>query len=288
MTVKLFEHSIISSFPDFHPEANLEIGFQRNFRIQNDRNDFEELPGMGWFPIEYAGDHLDHIPENWSKNDIVIPMYQSEALSIHFHSQFIEDRNTEYPFAVQLTINRVDAISGDNYKDSLINQPKNFFIVTDINRIDGTYENDSFQQFVAIPNSYNNNQFLKNISYYTLEINIFPLIKDKFDNNYPCANRKLDDVSEEECTLHVLEEALQLLEDNDIDISSNEILEEENLEEDIFNISEWNMENSKKLIVHIINSYGWKQISKKDLLHAPLKSNHYQYFGLSWQNIYNE
>jgi len=50
--IELKNKSLEFSFPEVHPEAKLQIGFQRTLRIPDDGKDYPLPPGLGLFSIE--------------------------------------------------------------------------------------------------------------------------------------------------------------------------------------------------------------------------------------------
>ena len=79
--------------PDVHPDAVLDIGFQRTFRIPDDGKTYPLPPGFGDFPLRHVDDHADRVPPAWlARGGVMLPMYQSEAMWLLFDPEYIHGR----------------------------------------------------------------------------------------------------------------------------------------------------------------------------------------------------
>ena len=99
--IELSNNDLVFSFPEVHPEARLRISFQRTLRIPDDGNEYPLPPGLGSFPLRHVDDFASKVPAGWlRRGGVMMPMYQSEALWVSFDSNWLDDRDTEYPFAI--------------------------------------------------------------------------------------------------------------------------------------------------------------------------------------------
>ena len=57
--IELKHDSLVFSFSEVHPDAQLTINFQRTLRIPDDGKDYPLPPGLGQFPMK----HVDDYPE---------------------------------------------------------------------------------------------------------------------------------------------------------------------------------------------------------------------------------
>jgi hypothetical protein len=136
--IELKHDSLVFSFPDVHPQAELTIDFQRTLRIPDDGNDYPLPPGLGKFPIEHVDDYGDRLPERWKKQGgVMFPMYQSEALWLNFNSDYIKDRGTDYPFAIKVAAGKINAVTGDSWTDWLQRTPQDYMVSTEQPWLDG-------------------------------------------------------------------------------------------------------------------------------------------------------
>ena len=75
---------------------------------------------------------------------VFLPMYQAEALWIDFHAS--------YPMAVKLAAGKVDALTGDAWKNEISKRPQDYLVVPDQPWLDGfCVEEGMVRQFVAMP-----------------------------------------------------------------------------------------------------------------------------------------
>jgi hypothetical protein len=63
--IELRNNTLEFSFPDVHPEAKLQIGFQRTLRIPDDGKDYPLPPGLGRFSIKHVDDFAKEVPQLW-------------------------------------------------------------------------------------------------------------------------------------------------------------------------------------------------------------------------------
>ena len=95
-------------FPEVHEHAELHIDLQRTLRIPDDNRSHYLPPGLGSFPLAHVDDHKDDVPRQWyERGGVFFPMYQAEAMWIHFHSRMM------YPFAVKVAAGKIDAIDSN-------------------------------------------------------------------------------------------------------------------------------------------------------------------------------
>ncbi|GAA1741609.1 hypothetical protein SAMN06265174_103314 [Dietzia kunjamensis subsp. schimae] len=122
----------------------IRIGFQRTLRIPEDG--LHPLPpGLGLFPIRRVQDYPDTAPAEWlARGGVMLPVYQREAMWISLDSS--------EPAALQVGIGKVCAISGEEWDESLSQDPQNYAALPDQPWLDGINAGDGFiRQFVAIP-----------------------------------------------------------------------------------------------------------------------------------------
>ncbi|USX45147.1 hypothetical protein [Dietzia kunjamensis] len=122
----------------------VRIGFQRTLRIPEDG--LHPLPpGLGLFPIRRVQDYPDTAPAEWlARGGVMLPVYQREAMWISLDSS--------EPAALQVGIGKVCAISGEEWDESLSQDPQNYASLPDQPWLDGINAGDGFiRQFVAVP-----------------------------------------------------------------------------------------------------------------------------------------
>src|SRR6476659_5301866 len=116
--IELKNDRLMFSFPDVHPAARLDVGFQRTFRIPDDGKTYPLPPGFGYFPLVHVDDHAERVPPEWlDRGGVMLPMYQSEAMWLLFTPHYVADRGTNYPFAIKVAAGKIDAVTGKGWSD---------------------------------------------------------------------------------------------------------------------------------------------------------------------------
>ena len=115
--IEALQDQLVFSFPEVHPSATLRINFQRTLRIPDDGRDYPLPPGLGQFPLRHVDDFASRVPPAWIEHGgVMLPMYQSEAMWLHFDGEYLESRDISYPFAVKIATGKINAVSGQGWK----------------------------------------------------------------------------------------------------------------------------------------------------------------------------
>ena len=143
--IELRDDELVCRFPEVHADAVCRIGFQRTLRIPDDNRDYPLPPGLGRFPLRHVDDHLDSAPESWGRHGgVFLPMYQAEALWLHF--------DTAYPMAVKVAAGKIDALTGDDWINELSPRRQDYLVIPDQPWLDGfSVGKGLIRQFVAMP-----------------------------------------------------------------------------------------------------------------------------------------
>ena len=143
--IDLRDDELVFRFPEVHTDAVCRMGFQRTLRIPDDNRDYPLPPGLGRFPLRHVDDHLDRVPEAWGRRGgVFLPMYQAEAMWLHFHSR--------YPMAVKVAAGKIDALTGEGWTNGLSERPQNYLAVPGQPWLDGFCVGKGLiRQFVAMP-----------------------------------------------------------------------------------------------------------------------------------------
>ncbi len=132
-------------FPEVHEHASLTISFQRTLRIPDDNRDYPLPPGLGRFPLTHVDDHADGVPETWVRHGgVMLPMHQAEAMWISFHA--------DYPMAVKVAAGKINALTGQRWKNEISKRPQDYLVVPGQPWLDGfCVRKGVVRQFVAMP-----------------------------------------------------------------------------------------------------------------------------------------
>src|SRR6185436_13276484 len=101
--MELKNNTLAVSFPEIQLGPTLTIDLKRTWRIPDDGRDYPLPPGLGSFPLRHIDDYATRVPQSWlARGGVILPMWQSEALWMHFQSPYIHAHNASYPFAVKV------------------------------------------------------------------------------------------------------------------------------------------------------------------------------------------
>lgn len=134
--------SIKFSFPEVHDEATINVILNRTFRIPNDGKKYGLPPGMGNFPV-FTVDEAKGKNSQWDEfGGVAIPMWDNEAMWISWQSG--------YPFAIKVAAGKINAVTGEPWKNELDFDNQDFMDTSVQRWIDGfCVEKGSIRQFVA-------------------------------------------------------------------------------------------------------------------------------------------
>ncbi len=143
--IELRENELVFRFPEVHEDAVLEIGFQRTLRIPDDNREYPLPPGLGTFPLRHVDDSADRLPTEWSRHGgVFLPMHQAEAMWITF--------SADYPMAVKVAAGKINALTGEPWRDELTRRPQDYLVAGKQPWLDGfCVEKGLIRQFVAMP-----------------------------------------------------------------------------------------------------------------------------------------
>ena len=143
--IELNNDELVFRFPEVHEFAKLRVGFQHTLRIPDDNRDYPLPPGLGNFPLNHVDDYADRVPKTWSEHGgVFLPMYQSQAMWIAF--------DADYPMALKVGAGKIDALTGEQWKNKISRHPQDYLVVPDQPWLDGfCVERGLIRQFVAIP-----------------------------------------------------------------------------------------------------------------------------------------
>ncbi len=143
--IELKNDRLVFSVPEVHKDAKCSIDFQRTLRIPDDNREYALPPGLGSFPLSHVDDYEETVPEKWmTHGGVFLPMYQSEAMWINFSGS--------YPMAIKVAAGKIDAITGEGWKNGITKRPQDYLVVPEQPWLDGFNVDDGLiRQFVAMP-----------------------------------------------------------------------------------------------------------------------------------------
>jgi hypothetical protein len=123
------------------------VSFQRTLRIPDDGKRYPLPPTLGMFPVRQVSAYASAVPPAWlEQGGFFFPMYQSEALWLAFEGAPWK------PNAVKVGIGRINAVSGEAWDEALRSQPQDYLVCPLQPWLDGINSGAGvIRQFVAMP-----------------------------------------------------------------------------------------------------------------------------------------
>ncbi len=273
--IELNNETLVFSFPEVHAAARLRIEFQRTLRIPDDNKTYPLPPGLGRFPLRHVDDHANRVPEDWlERGGVMLPMYQSEAMWINFRG--------EYPFAVKIATGKINAVSGQPWKDKLNRNPQDYVVATEQPWLDGyCVEKGVIRQFVAMPLGAGvtaEEQVTGKAEHGGLQIIAYPMKRKAYEKYF--ASRYRGVAEENLCVCELSAGAA-------MGLAPGGRMKQE-IYEDEYNLADWDLEHSSRCFVHICNSVVWQDFTGWMPPTVPPTASRYNQAGLPWFDYYDE
>lgn len=264
---------LIFHFPEVHQDAMCRVSFQRTLRIPDDNRDYPLPPGLGRFPLRHVEDHASRLPESWARRSgVLLPMYQAEALWINFSSR------SDYPFAIKIAAGKVNAVTGEPWRNELQKKPQDYVVLPDQPWIDGfCVAKGMVRQFVAMPlgEGYTaEEQITGEAEHGGLQIIAYPMKRDRYERI-----RHRRDM--------VLAEASYCDIGSAMGLAPGGLMRQE-IYEDEYGFNAWDMAHSSRCFVHILNSRQWSSTTSCAMPTEPISAASYTQAGLPWFEYYDE
>jgi hypothetical protein len=278
--VELNNNKLVFSFSDIHKNAVCQIDFQRTLRIPDDNREYPLPPGLGSFPLEHVEDHSGQLPSSWSTHGgVLLPMYQAEAMWLKFSSK------SGYPFAVKVAAGKINAVTGEPWRNDLVKQPQDYVVVPRQEWLDGfCVQKGLVRQFVAMPlgQGYTAEEQISGTAEHGgLQIVVYPMKREHY--------------------LHLQMRARSLATDNMPDIRSCSAsksadtlglapggLMRQKIYEDYYGHNVWDLNLSNRCFIHIFNSKQWMVATGKQAPGKPPTASDYTDCGLPWFDYYDD
>jgi hypothetical protein len=289
--IELKSDRLLFSFPDAHPDAKLEIGFQRTFRIPDDGKTYPLPPGFGYFPLVHVDDHARRVSPDWlERGGVMLPMYQSEAMWLRFSSHYISRRATNYPFAIKVAAGKIDAVTGKGWSNGLHARPQDYMVAPRQPWLDGfCVEKGLIRQFVAMPLGAGytaEEQLSGKAEHGGLQIVAYPMKREVFERRFP----EVDYV--DSCLMDFDEEfglaaMPRVLRRAPMGLAPGGRMKQE-IYADPFDFDDWDLSQNSRCFVHIANSLVWREITGRQPPTTPPTAKEYAKAGFPWFDYYDD
>lgn len=285
--IELRHNELVFSFPEVHPDARVGIDFQRTLRIPDDGKTYGLPPGLGRFPIQHVDDHADNVPLDWlRRGGVMMPMYQSEALWLHFNAHWCDSNDALYPCAIKVATGKIDAITGEAWRDGIAEKPQNYLVVPEQPWLDGyCVEKGTIRQFVAMPLGAGytaEEQLTGKAEFGGLQIAVYPMKREVFERRFqkrPPRAFARSMRSEMRC-----EESVSYF---SMGLAPGGRMRQE-IYDDPFLITDWDTSQSSRCFVHLANSLVWRAITGKNPPHPAPTAKEYTAAGFPWFEYYSD
>ena len=267
--IELSREQLVFRFPEVHQEAMCRIEFQRTLRIPDDNNAYPLPPGLGRFPLKHVDDYADRVPEAWAEHGgVFLPMYQAEALWLNF------DGN--YPMAVKVAAGKIDAVTGEDWKNELSEQPQDYLVIPDQPWLDGfCVEKGLIRQFVAMPlgEGYTaEEQLTGEAQHGGLQIVVYPMKASVYE-------------SQQRQGRAVCYAPSAPSSEPEMGLAPGGHMHQE-LYEDDYGFEAWETSVRSRCFVHILNSLQYLKVTGVKPPNKPLTAREYTEAGLPWFDYY--
>ena len=271
--IELLHDTLNFDFPEVHEEASCRIDFQRTLRIPDDNKEYPLPAGLGRFPVRHVDDYANKIPEEWKQHGgVLMPMYQSEALWLNFSG--------DYPFALKIAAGKINAVTGEGWKNALSDEPQDYVVIPEQPWLDGfAVGKGRIRQFVAMPlgEGYTaEEQITGDAIHGGIQIIAYPMKAEAYEK-YCLRSSTLNKMTEEMC-------------DYDMDgcamgLAPGGLMRQE-IYDDPYGIDVWDRAHSARCFIHIVNSMHYKKVTDEFPPHRPPTISDYQQAGIPWFEYY--
>jgi hypothetical protein len=281
--IELNRDALEISFPEVHPDAVLRVEFQRTLRIPDDESDYPLPPGLGRFPLRHVDDFAARLPEGWRRHGgVMLPMYQAEAMWLSF------DSPSGYPFAVKVATGKVDAVTGDGWREGLHRGPQDYLSIPAQPWLDGyCVEEGIIRQFVAMPlgAGYSvEEQLTGKAEHGGLQLAVHPLRAEVWKRVLAERERRREEYEMVDRMSVACEAPVLKM---DMGLAPGGRMRQE-IHRDPFQLSDWDASHRSRCFVHLANSMVWREITGEEPPTVPPTAAEYTRAGLPWFEWYGE
>jgi len=287
--IELKNDSLVFSFPEVHPDAELTLSFQRTLRIPDNDDVYPLPPGLGSFPLRHVDDFAARLPSSWEEHGgVMMPMYQAEAMWINFSSKYVDGRGT-YCFVVKIATGKVNAVTGEDWQDGINRDPQDYLVVPTQPWLDGyCVKKGTIRQFVAMPlgSGYTaEEQVTGKAEVGGLQIVVYPMKREVFERRFPKIGRERRCRSAGE-ELYDLSEAAPAA-SFELGLAPGGKMKQE-IYDDPFDFDDWDLRHRSRCFVHLANSIVWRQITGAAPPSVAPTAREYTRHGLPWFDYYSD
>jgi hypothetical protein len=207
----------------------------------------------------------------------MLPMYQSEALWLNFDADA-----SRYPFAIKIAAGKINAVTGDEWEETLRRRPQDYVVAPDQPWLDGyCVEKGLIRQFVAMPlgSGYSaEEQITGEGEFGGIQILVHPMKAEAYER-YTAKQRRL-----ETARVFEVQDAVPCAAP-DMGLAPGGRMRQE-IYDDPYEARDWDLEHGSRCFVHIANSLVWGAIAGRQPPTVPPTAKEYTDAGLPWFEYY--
>jgi hypothetical protein len=282
--IELRNDVLAFSFPGVHPDARVEIELQRTLRIPDDGRDYPLPPGLGRFPLRHVDDFAARVPADWSRHGgVMLPMYQAEALWLNFRSP------TGFPFAVKVATGKINAVTGERWREGLNRGPQDYVTVPGQPWLDGyCVEKGFIRQFVAMPLGAGytaEEQITGEAEHGGLQIAVHPMKREAWERILAARLEMAKRMPP--APRFAAAPAAAAPAGMAMGLGAGGRMRQ-SIYDDRYPMEDWDLRVSSRCFIHIANSLVWRSVTGTDAPTVPPTSEEYTRAGLPWFDYYSE
>jgi hypothetical protein len=280
--ITLEENRLVFRFPEVHPDAECRIEFQRTLRIPDDNRAHDLPAGLGTFPLRHVEDHAARLPSEWARHGgVLLPMYQAEAMWISFGSRY-----GSYPFAVKVAAGKVNAVSGESWREGFnLEAEQDYVVLPEQSWLDGFCVNEGLiRQFVAMPlgQGYTaEEQVTGEAVHGGLQLVVYPMKRARYDEIMAAPQRAVMMESVSYCASY------EEVHSASMGLAPGGLMQQQ-IFSDEFGPDAWETGISSRCFVHILNSESWRAATGSPPPTEPITAADYAEAGIPWFHYYDE
>ncbi|HZV35631.1 MAG TPA: hypothetical protein VFB72_13740 [Verrucomicrobiae bacterium] len=287
--IEIQSNQLVVSFPELPLQPRIDISLQRTLRIPDDGRNYPLPPGLELFPLRHIDDYASKVPAKWlNRGGVLLPMWQSEALWVSFNSSHMSNRDAQYPFAIKIATGKINAVSGEKWRNGLGRNPQDYMVAPGQPWLDGyCVEKGIIRQFVAAPLGEGcsvEEQLTGEAEFGGMQIEVFPMRSEVFEKRFPAIQKHL--IEERVILAKELYELCQSPGCREMGLGAGGRMRQE-IYQDPFSIHDWDTEHSSRCFLHLVNSSAWLSITGEMPPTRPIPAWQYAAHGMPWFDYYD-
>ncbi len=292
--IELRNDTLVISFPEIHPAARLRISFQRTLRIPDDGRSYPLPPSIGAFPVRHVDDFAARVSPQWlERGGVMLPMFQAEAMWLDFGSDLVPEHGVSYPFAVKIAAGKINAASGEDWREGLHRGPQDYLVAPKQPWLDGyCVEKGFIRQFVAMPlgSGYSaEEQLTGKAEHGGVQIAVYPMKRAVFERRFPkrpppppfaaraAMGPPMPSAAPMDCCM----------ESAGMGLAAGGRMRQE-IYDDPYDFYDWDSAVTSRCFVHLCNSLVWQSITGSAPPHPAPTADSYTRAGLPWFDYYSD